>query len=346
VKRALDLWEQGEKVLVFCHYVQTGKALEQHLSTAMDQRLRDRKRALAGTEAKADRIVTLLGGRFDKGERYDEMLRERMSALIETHEQGLEDASRLADEHRELLFDVVRRFVRQESFLVRYFDLGGGREDNLLDQALAKPDASGLSLQQKLDAFLRFIIVRSKPHERKEYLESLGTIATGSRHGRTEKGASGERLPNVRLVNGGTGPDERRRIMLAYQTPFFPEILIASAVMAEGVDLHLECRHIIHHDLCWNPSTLEQRTGRVDRLGAKAEKVSQSIRVYLPYVGGTQDEKMFRVVRDRERWFQVLMGEAYELDESTTERLAARVPLPESAAKALALRLEVATEPS
>ena len=50
---------------------------------------------------------------------------------------------------------------------------------------------------------------------------------------------------------------------------------------------------------------------------------------------------MFRVVRDRERWFQVLMGDDYELDENATERLAARVPLPDSAARALAFRLEV-----
>ena len=50
--------------------------------------------------------------------------------------------------------------------------------------------------------------------------------------------------------------------MLAFNTPFFPEVLVASSVMAEGVDLQQDCRHVIHHDLDWNPSTLEQRTGR------------------------------------------------------------------------------------
>ena len=111
--------------------------------------------------------------------------------------------------------------------------------------------------------------------------------------------------------------------------------------MAEGVDLHLNCRHMIHHDLAWNPSTIEQRTGRIDRIGAKAERVKQSIRVYLPYVGGTQDEKMYRVVMDRERWFQVVMGESYRVDELTTNALAARVPLPDAVCRQLALRLEV-----
>ena len=111
-------------------------------------------------------------------------------------------------------------------------------------------------------------------------------------------------------------------------------------MLAEGVDLHLNCRHIIHYDLSWNPSTIEQRTGRVDRLGAKAEQVRQPIHVFLPFVAGTQDEKMFRVVTDRERWFQVVMGEEYRTDEAATDRLAERVPLPEGAARELGFRLE------
>jgi hypothetical protein len=111
--------------------------------------------------------------------------------------------------------------------------------------------------------------------------------------------------------------------------------------MAEGVDLHLGCRYMIHHDLDWNPSTIEQRTGRIDRLGAKAETVGRPIEVYLPYIAATQDEKQFRVVTDRERWFQVLMGEKYQTDEASTERLAERVPLPEAAAEALRCQLSV-----
>jgi hypothetical protein len=54
---------------------------------------------------------------------------------------------------------------------------------------------------------------------------------------------------------------------------------------------------------------------------------------------------MFRVVTDRERWFQVVMGEDYRTDEASTDKLAERVLLPESAARQLAFPLE-AYEPS
>jgi hypothetical protein len=63
--------------------------------------------------------------------------------------------------------------------------------------------------------------------------------------------------------------------------------------------------------------------------------------VYEPFLEATQDEKQYRVVKDRERWFNVITGEKLELDEASTDRLAARVPLPTDLARGLSLRLEV-----
>jgi superfamily II DNA/RNA helicase len=147
--------------------------------------------------------------------------------------------------------------------------------------------------------------------------------------------------PSIYTEPGTPPRDVRRRLMLAFNSPFFPEVLIASAVMAEGVDLHLECRYVIHHDLDWNPSVLEQRTGRLDRLGSKAEASGQPIVVYEPYLEATQDEKQYRVVKDRERWFNIVMGGTLQLDESSTDRLARRVPLPEEVARKLTLQLAI-----
>jgi hypothetical protein len=56
-------------------------------------------------------------------------------------------------------------------------------------------------------------------------------------------------VPKVRLVNGTTRPETRQRLMLTFNTTFYPEVLVASSVMAERVDRHLNCRHVLHHDL-------------------------------------------------------------------------------------------------
>jgi superfamily II DNA or RNA helicase len=214
-----------------------------------------------------------------------------------------------------------------------------------------KPNHSGLTLRTLMEGFLDFLAKRCTEDERWRYIKAVKEIQTGAHHGIDAiqeygddelQGDHPERLlPNVRLVNGTTKPETRHRLKWTFNTPFYPDVLVASSVLAEGVDLHLNCRHVIHHDLCWNPSTLEQRTGRVDRIGAKAEFCGQPIAVYLPFIAETQDEKMFRVVMDRERWFRVVMGEKYQVDVRSTERLARRIPFPESAARGLAFVLSV-----
>jgi hypothetical protein len=106
-------------------------------------------------------------------------------------------------------------------------------------------------------------------------------------------------------------------------------------------DLHRDCRHVIHHDLDWDPSTLEQRTGRIDRIHSKAARTYHPVVIYEPYIAGTHDEKMFRVVKDRERWFNVVMGQTPDSSERATEQVAARVPLPDALRAALTMDLTV-----
>ncbi len=52
----------------------------------------------------------------------------------------------------------------------------------------------------------------------------------------------------------------------------------------------------------WQPAAIScQQSGRVDQIGPKAELSRLPIHVYLPFITATQDENMFRVVRDREQ---------------------------------------------
>lgn len=46
-------------------------------------------------------------------------------------------------------------------------------------------------------------------------------------------------------------------------------------------------------------------------------------------------------IRDRERWFSVLMGEKYSLDENATEKLSERIAFPEVSARTLQFDLSV-----
>ncbi len=349
-ERAVQLWREGEKVLVFCHYRATGRALRRHISYLLHNEvisLGQRQLSPCPPAEILDKLERIGKRFFDT----DGTLRQEANDL----------ACRLADRFRGLAKDevhkigeIVRRFLRTPSFLVRYFDLAASDQVSALRAAFERTDTGGLSLRQRLEDFCRFLAVRCIPDERREYLEALESIQTGSHAAGPDAFDPGEGaddsqrallLPNVRLVNGEVKQETRRTLLLTFNTPLFPEILVASRVLAEGVDLHLNCRHVIHHDLDWNPSLLEQRTGRVDRLGCKAERARAPIQVYVPYVAATQDEKMYRVVRDRERWFQVIMGEKYETAEAATDRRARRIPLPKDVQERLTLHLQAEATP-
>ena len=49
-------------------------------------------------------------------------------------------------------------------------------------------------------------------------------------------------------------------------------ILVCTDVAAEGVDLQF-CRLIVNYDLPWNPMRIEQRIGRIDRIGQQSKRI-------------------------------------------------------------------------
>jgi hypothetical protein len=342
-ERVLEAWRHGEKVVVFCHFIQTGRTLRRVISARMHEEiclLGGRK--LRCSPRRADILLQRISRRFfDTDSPVRRACDDEIVELLRNY-PGLAQ--------HPLLHDTIRRYVRTPSFLVRFLPL---TRQGLRAAAVRRAFSGETGLLAVLKTFLDFLQEQCTPTERQDYLDAVANIQTGEMTGREARESfqedelvgQGRRdllLPNVRLVNGDTSRGTRQRLMLTFNSPFFPEILVCSNVLAEGVDLHRYCRYVIHHDLDWNPSVLEQRTGRLDRIGAKVEQCGQPIQVYLPYVAETQDEKMYRVVIDRERWFNVVMGERFSVDARTTDKLAQRFPLPSSVAKELAFRLEVA----
>jgi hypothetical protein len=343
-ERVLKTWRHGEKMVVFCHFIETGRALRRAISGLLhDEILQLGSEKLRCSPQRAGHLLNLLGKRFFD---VDSPIRKACDAEIAALLKRFPELP-----HRDKLKDTIRRYIRTPSFLVRFVPLTRyGLSVRAMHKAFHVDSGSGLSLRVVLESFLNFLQNQcSTDEERKAYIDEVSAAQTGEMvarkdlFDRDELDAQNRRsllLPNVRLVNGATLPETRRRLMLTFNSPFFPEVLIASSVMAEGVDLHRFCRYVIHHDLDWNPSSLEQRTGRLDRIGAKVEHCGEPIHIYMPYLAETQDEKMYRVVMDRERWFNVVMGEQFKMDARSTEVLAQRIPLPDSIAKALAFRLE------
>lgn len=107
--------------------------------------------------------------------------------------------------------------------------------------------------------------------------------------------------------------ESRERLREAFNTPLYPMVLIANEVMQEGLDLQRSCRRVIHHDLPWNPAQLEQRVGRVDRLGGRIHKLRDknrdaTLEILYPLISQTIDTRIYQIVRQREKWLEFLLG--------------------------------------
>lgn len=86
-----------------------------------------------------------------------------------------------------------------------------------------------------------------------------------------------------------------------------PFVLLVGQVGEEGIDLQEQCRYVIHYDLEWNPARMEQREGRVDRMGwGRASEGFIDVRFLL--LNGTYEERIFHTVMQRDQWFQILIG--------------------------------------
>ena len=67
-------------------------------------------------------------------------------------------------------------------------------------------------------------------------------------------------------IHGGTSRADRRRAQHAFTQDPGVSILLATDAAGEGVNL--QCAHLmVNYDLPWNPCRLEQRFGRIHRIG-------------------------------------------------------------------------------
>ncbi|WP_462412200.1 DEAD/DEAH box helicase [Neobacillus sp. Marseille-QA0830] len=81
------------------------------------------------------------------------------------------------------------------------------------------------------------------------------------------------------------------------------QVLIATEAGGEGINLQF-CHHIINFDLPWNPMRLEQRIGRIHRLGQE-----QDVRIYNFAIKNTVEEHILKLLYEKIDLFEKVIGE-------------------------------------
>ena len=88
------------------------------------------------------------------------------------------------------------------------------------------------------------------------------------------EGFSGQ--DRLMTMYGGMDSQLREAVKAAFQSSPSQSpvrILLATDAASEGLDLQNYCSRLIHYEVPWNPNRMEQRNGRVDRHGQKADQV-------------------------------------------------------------------------
>lgn len=109
------------------------------------------------------------------------------------------------------------------------------------------------------------------------------------------------------LLMGGTEYD-KNGILTTFRDGRSCRVLVCTDVAAEGVDLQF-CRLVVNYDLPWNPMRIEQRIGRIDRIGQKSKRILVWNFVYKE----TIDAQILARLAKRIGVFESTLGETEEI---------------------------------
>ena len=105
------------------------------------------------------------------------------------------------------------------------------------------------------------------------------------------------------VVHGGLEPAERSRRLSAFRDRSEARILIVTPGLSEGLNLQF-CSVLVNYDLPWNPMRIEQRIGRIQRLG----QVHKSVRIYSLAAAATIEETIRDGLVRKLRIFEQVIG--------------------------------------
>ena len=120
---------------------------------------------------------------------------------------------------------------------------------------------------------------------------------------------------SVLVVTGRLPPAERHARVSELREHNYP-VLVSTDCLSEGINLQDYCSAVVHYDLPWNPTRLEQREGRVDRFGQPAPEVR-----VVTYWGEDNhiDETVLKVLLHKHKTIRKALGVSIPVPGATNE---------------------------
>ncbi|WP_025781778.1 DEAD/DEAH box helicase [Candidatus Synechococcus spongiarum] len=173
----------------------------------------------------------------------------------------------------------------------------------LLEQArpLAGQESKGNALWRALDELradgYRQVMVFSQYTDTVEALKQL-LVAAGHTSLMAFTGKGGQFLDRGGVWQPLTRDDTKKRFREGAAS-----ILLCTDAAAEGLNLQF-CGALINYDMPWNPMRVEQRIGRIDRIG----QCHPDMRIINLHLEGTVEADVYKALKGRIRMFEQVVG--------------------------------------
>ena len=229
-------------------------------------------------------------------ERRLEALR-RQSTLLEADDEASAEARLLETDDESILTELLRvdqlpTALRQEEIraLERLID----RLHNLSDHdsksaRLLKDLREILSQRDKVIVFTQYTDTLDYLRERLKAVYGTAVACYSGRGGERWDGARWRTQSKEEVKNAFARGEVR--------------VLLATDAASEGLNLQT-CGVLINYDMPWNPMRVEQRIGRIDRIGQRYDEVW----IYHYFYKGTIEEKIYRRLGERIGFFKQVIG--------------------------------------
>lgn len=175
-------------------------------------------------------------------------LDESTGAEAEAAEEAIVDAATAAQTLVELEAEIViLRDLEERALRLKLSGLDAKwRElESILDEPMMLDPATGLR---------RKILIFTEPKDTLEYLAHKISARFGD-------------PAAVVVIHGGVAREARRAAIAAFNSDPVVRVMIANDAAGEGVNLQRGAHLMVNYDLPWNPNRLEQRFGRIHRIG-------------------------------------------------------------------------------
>ena len=207
-------------------------------------------------------------------------------------------------------------------------------EEFLNDLRLLATDSKLEQLQRDLqEAFLRrgTVVVFTQYTDTLDYLRERLRAVYGSQVA-CYSGRGGEVWDGVAWV-----PIPKEELKEAFRQGEEIKVLLCTDAASEGLNLQT-CGVLINYDMPWNPMRVEQRIGRIDRIGQQYDTVW--IRNY--FYRDTVEADIYQRLTDRIQWFEDVVGKLQPILQGV-RRAIGEVAMLQPEARARALDAQVAS---